>query len=288
MALLLRPLSIGELLDQTFSLYRDHFRLFSGIMILPQLAIFAVSTSMTILPALAGSAGGNSTVAGVIAVVATVLYLPVFLGVQVTANSMALAATAYGVSQVYLERGTTISAAYAFVRSRFWSVLAVGLLTFIAMVFGFFALFIGMLFALLFFSMAVPATVLEGRGVWDSIKRSCSLVKDDLGRVFLIFFVFGVYQMGISYLIAIPSIALIGALSAHGQGPLWVNSLLYLGNFVSGCLVTPLLNIAIALAYYDERVRREAFDMQFMMAAIDRSAMASRAAMPSSAPVSSA
>lgn len=286
MALLLRPLSIGELLDQTFSLYRDHFRLFSGIMILPQLAIFAVSTGWTVLLGLGGSAG-NSAAAGVIALIGVLLYIPVIFGVQVMATSIALAATSYGVSQVYLERGTTISAAYAFVRSRFWAVLAVGFLTWAAMFVGVFAFFIGMLFALLFFSMAVPVTVLEGRSVMDSLKRSFSLVKDDLGRVFLIFLVFGVYQMGISYLIAIPSIALIGALSAHGQGPLWVNSLLYLGNFVSGCLVTPLLNIAIALAYYDERVRKEALDMQFLMAAIDRSAMASRAAIAGGAQVSS-
>ena len=286
-ALLLRPLTIGELLDQTFSLYRDHFRLFSGMMILPQLAIFAVSTSWTILIGMAGSAG-NSAAAGVIAVVGVLLYIPVIWGIQVMATSMALAATSYGVSQVYLERGTTISAAYAFVRSRFWAVLFVGLLTWVAMCVGILALFIGMLFALLFFSMAVPATVLEGRGVLESMKRSFNLVKDDLGRVFLIFFVFGVYQMGVSWVIAFPSIALMSALSSHGQGPMWVNSLLYLGNFVSGCLITPLLNIAIALAYYDERIRKEAFDMQFMMAAIDRNAMASKAAVTGSASVSPA
>ena len=129
----------------------------------------------------------------------------------------------------------------------------------------------------------MPATVLEGRGVWDSIKRSFSLVKDDLGRLFLIFFVFMIYQMGISYVVAIPSIAVMATLSAHGQGQVWTNALLYLGNFVSGCLVAPLLTIALSLTYYDERVRKEAFDMQFMMAAIDRSAIASQAAAVGSA-----
>ena len=37
----LRPLSTGELLDRTFSLYRSHFGLFIGIFALPHLIVFA-------------------------------------------------------------------------------------------------------------------------------------------------------------------------------------------------------------------------------------------------------
>ena len=37
----LRPLSTGELLDRTFSLYRSHFGLFVGIFGLPHLVVFA-------------------------------------------------------------------------------------------------------------------------------------------------------------------------------------------------------------------------------------------------------
>ena len=37
----LRPLSTGELLDRTFSLYRSHFGLFVGIFALPYLVVFA-------------------------------------------------------------------------------------------------------------------------------------------------------------------------------------------------------------------------------------------------------
>jgi len=34
-------------------------------------------------------------------------------------------------------------------------------------------------------------------------------------------------------------------------------------------LVGPLATIAFSLVYYDERVRKEAFDLQLMMATID-------------------
>jgi hypothetical protein len=38
----LRPLSIGEMLDRTFSLYRRNFVLFVGITALPNLLILAL------------------------------------------------------------------------------------------------------------------------------------------------------------------------------------------------------------------------------------------------------
>jgi len=37
----LRPLSLSELLDRTFQLYRQYFMLFVGIVALPQLVLLA-------------------------------------------------------------------------------------------------------------------------------------------------------------------------------------------------------------------------------------------------------
>ena len=69
----LRPLSLGELLDRTFTLYRNHFWLFVGIMAVPQLLILAiglvgvaigslaVNESVAVLPTFAHS---GATVSG--------------------------------------------------------------------------------------------------------------------------------------------------------------------------------------------------------------------------------
>ena len=278
MALLLRPLSIGEMLDSAFGIYRDHFKLFAGIMVWPQLAIFAVSIGMFVIPAAVTSAGGDAATTGAIALVGIMIYWPIMMAVQFAAYYTAQAATTYAVSQVYLERSTTIGVSYAFIRSRFWAIMLVMVLSVVALFVGFLAFFIGALFAGLFFSLAIPVTVLEGRDAVESMKRSFYLVKDDLGRIFVIVILFGVLNLAVTYTVMIPAFVLIAALSQHGQTPLWVNSLIYLGNFVSGCFVWPLLNIALSVAYYDERVRKEALDMQFMMAAIDRNAMAVAAA----------
>ncbi len=276
MALFLRPLSIGEMLDRAFSIYRDHFKLFLGIMVWPQLVSFAVSTGMVMIPAALSPAGGDA--GGAITLAVMLLFSPIWLGVQFGAYYMAQAATTYAVSQVYLERKTTISASYAFIRGRFGAMFWVIVLTLFALGFGFLAFFIGILFVALFFSLAIPVTILEGRGPIESMKRSFNLVKDDLGRIFLILILFGVLSVAITYTLMIPSFVLLALLSEHGEPPFWVNGLVFLGSFISGLLIWPLLNIALAVAYYDERVRKEALDLQFMMAAIDRNAMAAATA----------
>jgi hypothetical protein len=43
--------------------------------------------------------------------------------------------------------------------------------------------------------------------------------------------------------------------------------------YISQCLAGPLATIAFSLVYYDERVRKEAFDMQLMMSTLDAPAL---------------
>src|SRR5438552_9078889 len=44
----LRPLSLGEILDRTFSLYRKNFLLFAGITAIPQLLVLALRLAQTL------------------------------------------------------------------------------------------------------------------------------------------------------------------------------------------------------------------------------------------------
>jgi hypothetical protein len=50
------------------------------------------------------------------------------------------------------------------------------------------------------------------------------------------------------------------------------------GNFFSSSLVGPLLTIALTLVYYDERVRKEGFDLQLMMSILEGGAQSAAAA----------
>ena len=50
----------------------------------------------------------------------------------------------------------------------------------------------------------------------------------------------------------------------------------YLSGFVAGTIAGPIATIALALLYYDERVRKEAFDLQLMMEAMGQANPAQR------------
>src|SRR5690348_10485059 len=104
----LQPLNLGELLDRMFSLYRKNFLLFFGIMLLPSLLamasgiLMAVFRSPMVAPA-SGAAKVNPVIIGSAVggfVVAMVAYWIVY--------AVALGASTFAVSDVYLGRAATI------------------------------------------------------------------------------------------------------------------------------------------------------------------------------------
>jgi len=283
MAKQLRPLSVGELLDRTFSLYRNNFVLFVGIMAVPQLVSFAAGLAFAMFPRLAaasGTANSSAVIAGVMVAVFGFMALSI---VHFIVLGIAQGATVYAVSQVYMDRITTMNDAYRFMSKRFWPVLAVILLTAVALMLGFLVFFVGAIFAFLFFSLAVPVCVLEGRDPVESMRRSYNLVKEDLGKIFLVCLVFYLIQSAAAGIVAVPAFVLGVMYGPHGGPPIPLLILTQLGAFVVGSVATPLMTIGISLAYYDYRIRREALDLQMMMAALGPAATPASAAMPVSA-----
>lgn len=275
MAMQLRPLSIGELLDRTFSLYRNNFVLFVGIGAIPMatamvmvLLMVAVAGAAFFVPGRGGTA--SAAMAGFLIV------LPVFGFVYIAAWALSQGAAVYALSQVYAERKATITDSYRFVMKRFWPlvllVITTCLIVMASFIVGLLALIIGCVvgafLAMCYCSLAVPVMVFEGQGVADSLSRSYRLVKTDLGKVFLVLLVAVVVQYAAIYLAAIPSLALLIAFSHNAVAAAWINIISNLVQVVAGAVAAPVMPIGLALAYYDIRVRQEALDLQMMMASL--------------------
>jgi Ni/Fe-hydrogenase subunit HybB-like protein len=64
-----------------------------------------------------------------------------------------------------------------------------------------------------------------------------------------------------------------GNIALQRVAPLWQVASMA-ATFISECLVGPLATIAFSLIYYDERVRKEAFDLQLMMMTLDAQPLA--------------
>jgi glycerophosphoryl diester phosphodiesterase family protein len=259
----LRPLTMGELLDRTFYLYRKHFVLFAGIIALPHLIYLAFQlVGVAIRPGM----GSSITFA-----ISTVFWSLGMVVIYLGAIAASQGATVIAVSQVHLERPASVIDSFRLIGPRVVSLslmlIAIGL----AIGIGFLLLIIPGLILLSMWSLTIPVAVLENKGLSDSVNRSAELTKGDRGKILLIYLLFVVLVWGISMLINLPVIALVGVIARGNPEAMmgWPQVALALSGFLTQCLVGPLLTIALALVYYDERVRKEAFDIQLMMATLD-------------------
>jgi hypothetical protein len=258
----LRPLTTGELLDRTFSLYRSHFGLFLGIFALPHLLVLAFQCV-----GIAFQSPGNQLTN----VFMTLVWSMGALILTVIVSAASQAATVVAVSQVHLDRSASIGDSFSKVKGEIAGVIGMSFLVGLGVGAGLIALIVPGILLALMWSLAIPVKVLENRGATDAMSRSSDLTKGDRGRIFVIWLLFIVMSIGLAFLLQWP-IELAAGVASRGAlqrvAPGWqVASLV--AQFVSECLVGPLGTIAFSLVYYDERVRKEAFDLQLMMTTLD-------------------
>jgi hypothetical protein len=114
-------------------------------------------------------------------------------------------------------------------------------------------------------SLAVPAAVVESLKVRASIRRSKQLLVDRKVRILLLFiFLFALYLV----IGAIQTPLALIALRSRGAQAFVTHAISLAISFVTGTLVGPIGAIAVCLFYIDERVRREGFDIEWMMTKI--------------------
>lgn len=263
----LRPLTTGQLLDRTFQIYRQNFILFAGISALPQ--GFLLVMELCLLGVAGGSAGmrgGHGFNPAAVARVAMLAFLVglVTLIVQVVLNSIATAATTIGVSDIYLDKETSISACFARVKGKIGRVIFASAELGFRVGLGFLLFIIPGIYWAGKYGLAVPAVVLENIKGKQACPRSAELTKDSVGRIVAIYFLTWILVVSIGAVISfVPGIAALGLKGAAGTAGFKVFH--YVVSMVVNTVVTPVMSIALTLAYYDQRVRLEAFDIENMM-----------------------
>jgi hypothetical protein len=315
----LRPLTLGELLDRTFSYYRQHFLLFVGIMAAPQvfaaingLFSFSALTPMFSTPPGTNPAQVSSMLVRLFSRLAVALLL--FSVVYAAVYAAAVAATTFAVSDIHLGVSSSIRSAYRRVRGHIagligvmwglgWRAAACGaavviaslamgaliglvaaaasatlqtsprlsLLVFPVIILGYLAAFIAAGFILLRYALAIPALLLEGLRARDALRRSWKLTRGNMGRLFLIVVLMAVIRWVAWAIFTGPFfIAAIVFATRVGQMSPWLYFPMSVSGAVSAALTGPLLAISLVLLYYDVRVRREGFDLEWMLSALQR------------------
>jgi hypothetical protein len=135
---------------------------------------------------------------------------------------------------------------------------------------GFLFLIVPGVVLLLMWALAIPVAVLEDASLGEATSRSRTLTAGHRGRVFMIYLVFSMLSGMVGGALAVPlaMVAILNRNATHETLAI-VQILMVLASYFSQILVTPLMTIAFSLMYYDERVRKEAFDIELMMKGLE-------------------
>jgi len=143
--------------------------------------------------------------------------------------------------------------------------------------------FAGLLFSLLFIlsifavwmllrlCLAFPASVVEQTSPWRALKRGASLSQGTRARIFLLYVLGILVSQILVWCVTVPifiAIAFIPGLQgqAHEQTVgLAVSFISYSAYFAVKALTKPIYGIALTIFYFDQRIRKEGFDIEWMM-----------------------
>ncbi|HEX4005087.1 MAG TPA: hypothetical protein VHX60_02820 [Acidobacteriaceae bacterium] len=295
----LRPLSTGEVLDRTFQLYRSRFALFASLSALPAGVSFLVQTIQVFT-----MQGEKVFANGKHVIVATHPIATAVTSIVSGLLTFALygitqAATTWAVSEIYLGNPAVLSKAwkaatahwvrYILVMLRmYWSIFWVPGLAFAAAVilfaiprvrgsstpFSSLAIVVYVLigvgsvgciysiFAALRVALSIPASVIESLRPNAAIRRSMALLTERKIRIFLLWLL--IVAMSLVIVIIMTPLSMIAAQS-HGAERYILQMVSLTASFLSRLVIGPVGAIAICLFYFDERVRREGFDIEFLM-----------------------
>jgi len=287
----LRPLTLGEVLDRTFSVYRSRFWLFAGIASISgavQLVAQAVQMFLQHLM-LHRSKFVTGYIVGVVALV--LVYLAFFLAYSVTQ-----AATAFAVGEIYLGRVTSVKESLQATIGRWLAYIGIALWQLGSMIWlpillilpafvliklfpnnsgmlvlGSFLMFAGVLgggvvgyILYLRNSLGVPAAVIERLKVRAAMRRSKALMAGAKGRIFVVTLISACLYMVVGVL-QMPFALLMMFALQKGKESIVAQAVTLLIGFLGHSVVTPVAMIGFTLVYFDQRVRKEAFDIAVML-----------------------
>jgi hypothetical protein len=249
----LRPLSLGEILDRTFSLYRRNFVLFMGIAGIPALLTLIFKLSQVFYM-------GSSRPIGFL--VSTLLTLIVGGIAYLFSQGAAILA----IADLYLGRETGIVQSLKRVWGNLLALFGVIVLNGMAVLAGLVALIVPGVYLACRLSVCLPVALIEDRGPGESLSRSLDLTRDYAGRAFVIFVLYFALSIAIALLLTAPlSFAAFLTVATNPALTRWLLAAEQVAETVGSVLVAPIVLIATSVYYFDLRVRKEGFDLQFML-----------------------
>jgi Membrane domain of glycerophosphoryl diester phosphodiesterase len=255
----LRPLSVGEMLDAGFRLFRARFTTLILCVLVPvvPLTILAAAVQASVDPNAFDLDATTTTDSGTALAGTLVASL-----IQFAAAALAIAACFKAISAAYLGERAGAGDSLRYALSRMLPLIVAYIVVLFIVVLGLLLLVIPGVWLAVKLSMVFPVVVFERKGPFGAVGRSWALTRGNWWRTFgtllVVFLITFVLQLVLGGLVA----GILGA--SDGVGELTAAIVLTLVNLIALTLTYPLWASVTSVLYYDLRVRNEAFDLQLL------------------------
>ncbi|HEY5033703.1 MAG TPA: hypothetical protein VIJ30_01120 [Candidatus Dormibacteraeota bacterium] len=252
----LRPLEIGDLLDETFRMYRRHFFLFAGISVILSIPL-AASAGFSFF-ALFNNLAQQTASTQAPDLGPTLASLAVVLVLTIALYPLLYGSITYAACESALGRPVTFWGAMRAAFRRYFHIL------------GFFLLLVPMVVLFCLFPLWIwigvrwivwmPVMFVENVGLGAALGRSWRLIEGRWWRTFLVLFLMYILIQVVAT--ALQAFLFLGQILLSAVVSSYVSLAISeaTGILVSS-LVNPILQIAVVLIYFDLRVRREGLDL---------------------------
>jgi hypothetical protein len=245
----LESMTIGMILDKAIHVYGRDFLLLVAVTAIPSLISSAVGVRFS-------------------AIVTTLTPRSAILLFTALAVSMVLSGVGGGamtvvVSNRYLGKDITFTDAYRAAFRKIWKITGAMLLGGLFIILGLIGLAVPGIILALSFSLVSPVIMVEGLGGRKSLKRSRLLIKGYRWQALLVF--------GLCYAVLMVAILIISAIFGvivfltHAKVTPLAGQIL---NYVLVVLLGPFTSVLSVLIYYNQRIRKESFDLAFLAEAM--------------------
>jgi hypothetical protein len=261
----LRPLNVGEILDAGIKVVTRHWKPLIGAQVLISAPVFVVFVLLfaSIEPSsfeLVPETSDTTTTAdpSAEAIVALILSL-VLLVLAFVASFTALFK---GVCDAWLGIEPRLGRSLKYGLRHSPKVLLLTVVWYIPVVAFSCLLCVPGIWLMTVWSLSIPALLFERVGPFKSLGRSFGLVKGRFWQSLLLVLVCVVFLYFVSFAIQLPLVGVVAAVT-HDNG--FANAIAQVvGSILSSGLTYPYLAAVLTILYFDQRVRKEGFDVQLL------------------------
>lgn len=254
----LRPMSVRDLFDEAFDLYKRNFALIFG------LSLVMLPVQLFISLAYQSQSHGVRTAARVI------------MNTGLATNAFLLTplwyyVTTWAVSRCYLNKAPTIMESIKSIVTRLWPCLLIFWLLYLMMFLGLMLCIIpGILLAFGFVFLS-EVLALEKLSYMDAVRRSSTILLSDLWRVLGVLILEFTFMFLISAVLRLPFTHTLHFLFKQPHRRIGLAEAIT--SELAGVFISPIWTITNVLLYYDIRVRKEHFDLRMLAKSMESGAV---------------